>query len=77
MKGKRAFEVGIGQGSGESILSLGTELKEEIRRLDTAFARGLADSLGRSFPLLDESSQEQILDMINSGDPFARFFGKV
>ena len=78
MKSNRYFEKGIGQGSGESILSLNEELKEEIRRraeIDIEFARGLADSLGRSFPFLDESGQEQILDMLNCGDPFARFFG--
>jgi class 3 adenylate cyclase len=79
MKSKRYFEIGIGEGSGEAILSLNEDLKEEICRraeTDIEFARGLAESVGRRFPLLDESSQEQILDMINSGDPFARFFGE-
>jgi hypothetical protein len=67
MKSKRYFEIGIGQGTGESILSLNEELKEEILKraeTDIEFARGLADSLGRSFPLLDESSQQQILGTI-------------
>jgi hypothetical protein len=78
MNSKRHFERGIGQGSGESILSLNEELKEEIFKraeIDIEFARALADSLGRSFLFLDESGQEKILDMINSGDPFAIFFG--
>ncbi|MGC2569961.1 MAG: hypothetical protein WA364_00505 [Candidatus Nitrosopolaris sp.] len=35
----------------------------------------MADSLGGTFQILDESSQEQILDMIDSADPFARFLG--
>jgi hypothetical protein len=54
-----------------------TDLKREILRraeTDTEFARGLAHSLGRAFPSLDESGQQQILDMRNSGDPFARYF---
>jgi hypothetical protein len=78
MKGKRYFEVGIGQGTGESILSLNEELKGEVLRraeTDIEFARGLAESLGRSFPSVDESGQRQIFEMIDSGDPFARFFG--
>jgi hypothetical protein len=80
MKSKRYFEIGIGQGSGESILSLNEDLKEEICRraeIDIEFARGLAGSLGSSFPLLDESSQEQIFDMLNSSHPFAQFFGEI
>jgi hypothetical protein len=80
MKSNRYFEIGIGQGSGESILSLNEGLKEEICRraeIDIEFARGLADSLGRSFPLLDESSQEQMLNMIDKSDPFANFLVKV
>ncbi len=68
MKSHRYFEIGIGQGSGENILSLNDVLKEEICRraeIDIEFARGLADSLGRTFPSLDESSQWQMLDMID------------
>jgi hypothetical protein len=43
MKSKRYFEVGVGQGTGESILSLNEELKGEILRraeTDIEFARG-------------------------------------
>ncbi|HEY6535012.1 MAG TPA: hypothetical protein VIY08_04300 [Candidatus Nitrosocosmicus sp.] len=63
----------------ERISSLNDVLKEEICRraeIDIEFARGLADSLGRTFPSLDESSQWQMLDMIDKSDPFARFFGE-
>jgi hypothetical protein len=44
MKSNRYFEIGIGQGSGESILSLNEELKDKILRqaeIDIEFARGL------------------------------------
>jgi hypothetical protein len=80
MKSNRYFEIGLGLGSGESILTLNEDIKEEICRragIDIEFARGLADSLGRSFPLLDESSQEQMLNMIDKSDPFANFLVKV
>jgi hypothetical protein len=80
MKSQRQFEVAIGKGAGEVFYSLEEPLQEEILsriEKDGEFARGLGESLGKSFEDLDDKIRTDIISRrINQSILFARGLGE-
>jgi hypothetical protein len=80
MKNKRYFELGLGQGAGETFSSLDYHIQEQILRrveIDGEFASGLGYGLGSSFLSLDKERQIHILEVIiRKSIPFARGLGE-
>ncbi|MDQ4014224.1 MAG: hypothetical protein M3136_00460 [Thermoproteota archaeon] len=65
MKKKRYFYTALGQGVGESFLSLDEELQEEMMKrmaIDVEFTRGAVLGIGERFPILDRMRQREILE---------------
>ena len=79
MKGKRYFEAGLGQGTGEVFASLDETLQAEILRrvnVDREFARGLGDGLGNNLQSLDKKKRTDVLEWIRKSIPVARGLGE-
>src|ERR671919_1333516 len=80
MKSQRQFEVALGQGAGEVFYLLEQPLQEEVLsriEKDGEFARGLGESLGKSFEDLDGEIRVDILSKrINQSLLFARGLGE-
>ena len=80
MKSQRRFEVALGQGAGEVFYLLEQPLQEEVLsriEKDGEFARGLGESLGKSFEDLDSEIRVDILSKrINQSLLFARGLGE-
>ena len=80
MKSQRRFEVALGRGTGEVFYLLEQPLQEEVLsriEKDGEFARGLGESLGKSFEDLDGEIRVDILSKrINQSLLFARGLGE-
>jgi hypothetical protein len=79
MKSQRYFEIGLGQGVGDSFSSLEIDVQDQILRrvhIDFEFTRGFAERLGHDFPSLSEEDQREILKKLKSGMAFRRWFGE-